>query len=120
VGVKLEKLKTGLGKKDRMSPLTRIFVLFLMASAAHIHAQQSNEIPRAESRGFGISNGDTIPNDEYLTITERLNPTLRARPIEFPPENRFSRASLGTVSVDELGIRFPEERSTSWNRFNGI
>jgi len=92
-----------------MSPLTRICVLFVMTSAAHIQAQQSNEIPKAESPGFGVGLRDTIQDGEYLTITQRLNPTLRVPPIEFPPENRFSRASLGTVSVDEL--RHPLSRS---------
>jgi len=73
-----------------------------MTSAAHIQAQQSNEIPKAESPGFGVGLRDTIQDGEYLTITQRLNPTLRVRPIEFPREKPFSAASLGTISVDEL------------------
>lgn len=80
-----------------MVALTRTVLLCISAACFNVAGQ----IPRAEISGqVGLS--DTIEDGEYLTITERLNPNLRLKPIELPQVNRFSSESLGTVSVEEL------------------
>ena len=83
-----------------MVTLTRLCAFVICISAACFTA--AGQIPRAEIPGNQLGFGDTLQDEEYLTITEHLNSNPRVRPIPSPQPNRFSSASLGTVSVEEL------------------
>jgi len=83
-----------------VAALTRVFAFLICISAASLTV--AGQVPRAEIPGNQVRFSDAVQDGEYLTLTDRLNSSRRFTPDPPAQSDRFSSASLGTVSVEEL------------------